>query len=109
MRRNVYHSLSCSASDLIYNLCTSGDLAAEKDTLAWRLASDLSLISDAQDRSVYPLCKYLRKLAVEQGIGQLDIEDHELKQRFHPVAYLYLHVMALLILSLNVPQYKTTI
>lgn len=57
------------------------DPSAEKDVLPWRLSSDLSLVSS--DRTLYPVCKFLRKLATEQGIGELEIEDHQLEPRYH--------------------------
>ncbi|CAL1145066.1 unnamed protein product [Cladocopium goreaui] len=59
----------------------TGDPSAEKDVLPWRLSSDLSLVSS--DRTWYPVCKFLRKLATEQGIGELEIEDHQLEPRYH--------------------------
>ena len=31
------------------------------------------------------MCQFMRKLATEQGNGQLAIEDHSLSQRFHAV------------------------
>ena len=52
--------------------------------MPWRLSSDLSLVSS--DRTLYPVCKFLRKLATEQGIGELEIEDHQLEPRYHAVA-----------------------
>ena len=90
------------ASNFLFSVELSsllGDPALEKDTLPWRLKSDLSLVVSS-DKAIQPLCKYLRKLAIEQGIGQLEIEDHELKARFHPVArttilisqFLFFHV-----------------
>ncbi|CAK9086345.1 FO synthase subunit 1 [Durusdinium trenchii] len=40
----------------------------------------------SEQRTLYPMCQFMRKLATEQGIGQLAIEDHSLSQRFHAVA-----------------------
>ncbi|CAK9054749.1 FO synthase subunit 1 [Durusdinium trenchii] len=57
------------------------DPSSEKETIPWRLTSDLNYVSS--DRTLYPMCQFMRKLATEQGIGQLAIEDHSLSQRFH--------------------------
>lgn len=62
-----------------------GNPASEKDILPWRLVNDLSLVSF--ERTLYPICKLLRKLAIEKGIGSLEIEDHLMSARLHPVVF----------------------
>ncbi|CAK9075367.1 unnamed protein product, partial [Durusdinium trenchii] len=61
----------------------TGAFEEKKETIPWRLTSDLNYVSS--DRTLYPMCQFMRKLATEQGIGQLAIEDHSLSQRFHAV------------------------
>ena len=51
--------------------------------IPWRLQNDLSLI--AFEKTPSPLCQVLRYLAVDQGIGDLELEDHELAAQMHPV------------------------
>ena len=52
--------------------------------IPWRLQNDLSLV--AYDKTPSPLCQVLRFLAVDQGIGDLELEDHQLGPEMHPVA-----------------------
>ena len=58
-----------------------GDPAAENNGLVFRLASDLGYI--AHSKKLYPLCEFLRSLAIDKGLGQVEIENHVATQRFH--------------------------
>ncbi|CAK9050867.1 unnamed protein product [Durusdinium trenchii] len=58
------------------------DPKLEKNALPFRLQSDLTLVS--YQKAAMPLCEMLRTLASEDGIAQIDLEDHELASRVHP-------------------------
>ena len=90
VRRYVIASIDATVwpANSNYLADAAGDPCAEKDALPWRLTNDMSLISS--ERTLYPVCKFLRKLATEQGIGQLEIEDHELAPRYHCVTWVEL-------------------
>lgn len=60
---------------------TLGDPRAEKEVVPWRLQSDLELVY--YERQLIPLCQVLRKLAIEKGIAEIEIEDHILTNRMH--------------------------
>ena len=62
---------------------TLGDPYAEKEVVPWRLRKDLDLVY--YERQLLPLCQVLRKLAIEKGIAEIEIEDHVLKNRMHEV------------------------
>ena len=65
--------------------CLPGGVAsAEKTCIAWHLTSDQQLVS--YKKKPLPLCELLRSLAVERGLAEVAVEDHVVKQRFHPVA-----------------------
>ena len=53
--------------------------------IPWRLQNDLSLV--AFEKTPSTLCQLLRYLAVDQGIGDLEVEDHELAAAMHPVTW----------------------
>lgn len=59
-----------------------GDPNAESNVLPFCLRTDLDLV--AYNMEVYPLCSYLRFLAIEKGFGEVQVEDHQLKQKYHP-------------------------
>lgn len=65
--------------------CLPGDVTStEKTCIIWRLTSDQQLVS--YKKRPLPLCELLRSLAVERGLAEVAVEDHVVKQRFHPVA-----------------------
>ena len=51
--------------------------------LVWRLANDRHQV--VFDKECMPLCVVLRKLAVEQGLADVDLEFHTLVPKTHPV------------------------
>ncbi len=63
------------------NIAKRGDAAKEKQAVAWRIHNDLEYVSF--DKVLYPFCQFLRKLAIDHGIGDLSVEDHTLAPRTH--------------------------
>lgn len=66
----------------MFNQLQPGDPAAECNGLVFRLASDLCCV--AHSKKIYPLCEFLRSLAIDKGLGQMEVENHVVTQRFHP-------------------------
>ena len=62
----------------------SGNVAVEENGLPFRVHSDLQILS--YQKVQYRVCELLRKLAIEQGMGEVALEDHIVKQRFHAVS-----------------------
>lgn len=62
-----------------------GDPLSEKNGVVWRLVSDQQFVS--LQKKALPLCEVLRSLAVEQGLAEVAVEDHVVRQRFHPVLW----------------------
>ena len=50
--------------------------------LVFRLRSDMDLV--VFNKSVMPLCSLLRLLAVDHGLGEVDVESHLVTQQHHP-------------------------
>lgn len=50
--------------------------------MVWRLLSDRDIL--AFEKSPLPLCELLRKLTVEQGLVDIDVEFHVLANKMHP-------------------------
>lgn len=61
------------------SLCclAAGSGNAEKTGLAFRLGSDLTLVS--MGKKLQPVCELLRQLATNHGIGDITFEDHVCK------------------------------
>lgn len=58
----------------------SGDVSAENTVLPFRLANDLTLV--AYEKKPQAVCHFVRFLAVSKGLGEVQLEDHQLTQRF---------------------------
>lgn len=79
----IYHSYIHTVNCVL--ACLPGDIAsADKNCIVWHLTSDQQLVS--YKKRPLPLCELLRSLAVERGLAEVAVEDHVVKQRFHPVA-----------------------
>ena len=63
-----------------------GDLALEKNGLAFRLLSDINIIS--YQKQPQALCQFLRWLAIEKGMGEVKLEDHRVAGRFHTASWM---------------------
>ena len=50
--------------------------------IVFRLKSDLDLV--AYQRTLHPLCTFLRKLAVDEGLASCEIESHLVSPKYHP-------------------------
>ena len=50
--------------------------------IPWVLKSDLDIIG--YDKEAIPLCKFMRRLAVEGGLADLDVEFHVLVPKTKP-------------------------
>lgn len=50
--------------------------------IPWVLKSDLDIIG--YDKEAIPLCKFMRRLAVEGGLADLDVEYHVLVPKTNP-------------------------
>lgn len=57
-------------------------MRAESATIPFRLASDLDLVSFKKE--LQPLCHFMRMLAIDKGLGEVQMEDHDVTQRFLP-------------------------
>ncbi|CAK9066087.1 unnamed protein product [Durusdinium trenchii] len=55
------------------------DLTTEIHGVAWRLVDDLALVS--YNKRITPLCQYLRTLATDHGLSEVDLPDHVLSPR----------------------------
>ena len=53
--------------------------------MAWRLRNDLSLA--AYQKELIPMCQLLRKLAVDQGLSEVQLPDHVLKPKVTEAAF----------------------
>ena len=56
----------------------------EKTGLAWRLPSDLSLVS--HEKKLTSLADYIHKCCVVHGVAVVELLDHTLIQKEYPVA-----------------------
>ena len=56
-----------------------GEPRQEIHALPWRFGSDLHLV--ALNKELVPICQLLRKMAVENGLSEIDIPDHQLTPR----------------------------
>ena len=65
----------------------------ETSTLPFRLENDLVYV--CYKKQLLPLCQVLRQLAVDEGLAQVDFEDHDLSSKVHPVACFYKHFSSL--------------
>lgn len=50
--------------------------------IVWRLETDLAII--AYQKKLYTVCEFMRHLANEHGLAQVDLESHVVTQKFHP-------------------------
>lgn len=50
--------------------------------VVWRLQDDFALIS--HNKQVVPLCEFLKTLANDHGLGQVELESHVLTEKHHP-------------------------
>ncbi|CAK9091359.1 FO synthase subunit 1 [Durusdinium trenchii] len=57
----------------------AGDAKSETHGIPWRLTSDFDLVS--YKKVIMPLCQLLRKLAIDQGLSEIEVCDHVLKPR----------------------------
>ena len=57
---------------------------AEGTGIVWRLRDDLMYLS--HNKTLYPFCEFLKFLASNHGLGQVDLESHVLTQKYHPAA-----------------------
>ena len=64
-------------------VCVPGP-SEENSGLPWRLDSDRGIV--ARDKTPIALCEMMRKLTVEQGLVDVDVEFHVLAQKRHPTA-----------------------
>ena len=48
--------------------------------MAWRLADDLQLVSF--NKCLIPVCQFLRTLATDNGLSEIDVPDHILTPRY---------------------------
>lgn len=71
--------------DLATQCLWTGDAQLETNGLVFRLQSDMAIISHS--KKMYPVCQFLRSLAIEQGLANMQIENHRLTQRFHQALY----------------------
>lgn len=55
--------------------------ASEPNGLVWRLDSDLQIVS--YQKELMTLCEFMKKLATENGLGWVDLENHVVTQKFH--------------------------
>ena len=62
-----------------FYLRISGDVKDIIHGIPWRFADDFTLISFSKE--VMPLCQFLRKLAVDNGLSEVEIPDHSVTQR----------------------------
>ena len=56
----------------------------ETTGVPFRLASDLDIVSVKKE--MLPLCEFLRRLCDEQGIAEMQLEDHVLQPAVWPSA-----------------------
>ena len=52
--------------------------------VAWRLSSDLDLIS--WNKRIMPVCDFLHTCAVSHGLAEVGIPEHTLSPKMHPIA-----------------------
>ena len=76
-----------------------GDPKLELNTLPFRLDGDLTLVS--YQKRVMPLCQMLRSLAVDSGIGHVELEDHDIESRMRPKACLSLSFLVIVFPSFS--------
>ena len=55
--------------------------ATESNGLVWRLDSDLDIV--CYKRKLMPLCEFMKKLATENGLGWVEMENHVVTQKYH--------------------------
>ena len=71
-------NLSCLACNCM--LCIfQGEIKDIVHGVPWRLCDDLALI--AHNKDVVPLCQFLRKLAIDNGLSEVNVPDHQVKPR----------------------------
>lgn len=63
----------------------AGNPSLENNGIPFRLADDLQIVS--YQKTMYPVCERLRKFAVDNGVAEVAIENHLVRQRFHPVPW----------------------
>lgn len=61
-----------------------GDIKDIIHGVPWRLRNDLSLI--AFEKELMPMCQLLRKLAVDNGLSEVQLPDHILTPRMAEAA-----------------------
>ena len=57
--------------------------------IPWRLLSDFSMIAVVgpdRSKTLVPLCKHLHGLATQQGLGNVEIREHEITPKLQPPA-----------------------
>ena len=71
-----YRSLSFQ---LFLAYILQGDIKDIVHGVPWRLADDLVLV--AYNKELVPLCQFLRKLAIDNGLSEVNVPDHQVKPR----------------------------
>lgn len=73
--------------DFVFSTCSLGPnvrlpLAGDVDRrgVVFRVKDDLTYVV-SEDKKPVPFCHYLRSLAIDRGIGQVDCEDHVVKPK----------------------------
>lgn len=66
----------------------SGDPKQELHGVVWRFKDDFNLVS--YNKSIMPLCQFLRKLAIDNGLGDVSLDDHKLAARMLSDAWLWM-------------------
>lgn len=71
--------VSFSFQPVLYSLHFEGEIKDIVHGVPWRLADDLAFI--AYSKELVPLCQFLRKLAVDNGLSEVHVPDHQVKPR----------------------------
>ena len=56
----------------------------ETTAIPFCISGDKVLVS--YKKKLVPVCELLRRFAVENGVAELALEKHVVRQRFHPVS-----------------------
>lgn len=91
LRHSISLTSHCAIPKLIFNCWWNAGKQTnscpglgerEAATIPWRLEADTTLV--AHDKKPLLLCQYICQLAREQGLVDVQVEDHQLKQKMKP-------------------------